>query len=125
MAGLWEVKHVGGRGWSCSVPQRALHPKPGRPDSQASLALPLPWPLTHGLSAGLGLPSAQSPDLVDTDFFLCVHKMTSGLQRWALNPAHNSNHPLHPQGERKGHSFPGEQALGWAADKGGISSRLT
>ena len=57
MAGIWEVKHVGGRDRSCSVPQRALHPKPGRPDSQASLALPLPRPLTCGLSAGPGLPA--------------------------------------------------------------------
>ena len=82
-------------------------------------------PLTRRLSAGPGLPRAQSPHLGDTDLLLCVHKMTSGLQRRALSPAHSSNHPLHPQGERKGPSFPGEQALGWAVNQGGISSRLT
>lgn len=57
MAGTGEVKHVGGRGWSCSVPQRVLHLKPGGPGSQAGLALPLPWSLTCGLSAGPGLPA--------------------------------------------------------------------
>lgn len=115
MAGTGEVKHVGGRGWSCSVPQRVLHLKPGGPGSPA-LAADL------RAECWAWAPSAQSLGLVDTDLFFCVPEMTSGLQHRALSPAYNSSHPLHPQGERKGPSFPGEQALGWPVDKGGICS---
>lgn len=105
------------------MPQRILH-QPGGPGSQAGLALPLPRPLTCGLSAGPGLPALSSQGLVDTDLFFCVPEMTSGLQHRALSSRrYNSSHPLHPQGERKALFL--EQAWAGSVDKGGICSRLT
>lgn len=80
MAGIGEVTCWGqGPQLLCapegSAPEARRTGRSGWPGSA------LAWPLTRRLSAGPGLPRAQSSHLVDTDLLLRVHKMTSGLQR--------------------------------------------